>query len=73
MVGFGYVTVVASALAFVAWFTGLRHLPLTAVDELRQHGREERDGLGVRHADIEPLPEGTQGTVRCRVREGWPP
>lgn len=26
LVGFGYVTVVATALAFVAWFTGLRHL-----------------------------------------------
>lgn len=26
MVGFGYVTVVATALAFAAWFTGLRHL-----------------------------------------------
>lgn len=26
-IGFGYVTVVATALAFVCWFTGLRHLP----------------------------------------------
>ena len=26
LLGFGYVTVVATALAFVAWFTGLRHL-----------------------------------------------
>ncbi|WP_203859994.1 EamA family transporter [Plantactinospora mayteni] len=26
LVGFGYVTVVATALAFAAWFTGLRHL-----------------------------------------------
>lgn len=26
MVGFGYITVVATALAFAAWFTGLRHL-----------------------------------------------
>ena len=26
MVGFGYVTVVATAVAFAAWFTGLRHL-----------------------------------------------
>jgi probable blue pigment (indigoidine) exporter len=26
IVGFGYVTVVATALAFAAWFTGLRHL-----------------------------------------------
>lgn len=29
--GFGYVTVVATALAFVAWFAGLRHLPASAV------------------------------------------
>ncbi|RFA10449.1 EamA family transporter [Subtercola boreus] len=28
---FGYVTVVATALAFVAWFTGLRHLPAGTV------------------------------------------
>lgn len=26
LIGFGYVTVVATALAFAAWFTGLRHL-----------------------------------------------
>lgn len=26
IVGFGYVTVIATALAFAAWFTGLRHL-----------------------------------------------
>jgi probable blue pigment (indigoidine) exporter len=26
LLGFGYVTLVATALAFVAWFTGLRHL-----------------------------------------------
>jgi probable blue pigment (indigoidine) exporter len=26
MLAFGYVTVVATALAFAAWFTGLRHL-----------------------------------------------
>ncbi|MCU1480421.1 MAG: eamA 1 [Subtercola sp.] len=30
-VGFAYVTVVATALAFVAWFTGLRHLPAGTV------------------------------------------
>ncbi|MDJ1137285.1 DMT family transporter [Streptomyces iconiensis] len=29
--GFGYVSVVATALAFVAWFAGLRHLPASAV------------------------------------------
>jgi probable blue pigment (indigoidine) exporter len=29
--GFGYVTVVATALAFVAWFSGLRHLPAGSV------------------------------------------
>ncbi|MEU8288738.1 EamA family transporter [Micromonospora sp. NPDC048905] len=31
LVAFGYVTVVATALAFVAWFTGLRHLPAGTV------------------------------------------
>ncbi|MET4782520.1 EamA family transporter [Glaciihabitans sp. UYNi722] len=31
LVGFGYVTVVATAIAFVAWFTGLRHLPAGTV------------------------------------------
>jgi probable blue pigment (indigoidine) exporter len=29
--GFAYVTLVATALAFVAWFTGLRHLPAGTV------------------------------------------
>ncbi|MFE4793632.1 DMT family transporter [Streptomyces sp. NPDC056708] len=29
--GFGYVTVVATALAFAAWFAGLRHLPAATV------------------------------------------
>lgn len=29
--GFGYVTTVATALAFAAWFTGLRHLPAASV------------------------------------------
>ncbi|GAA2869433.1 EamA family transporter [Streptosporangium fragile] len=29
--GFGYVTVVATALAFAAWFAGLRHLPAGTV------------------------------------------
>ncbi len=29
--GFAYVTVVATALAFVAWFSGLRHLPASTV------------------------------------------
>ncbi|MFG2627003.1 DMT family transporter [Streptomyces sp. NPDC048473] len=29
--GFGYVTVVATALAFAAWFGGLRHLPAATV------------------------------------------
>ncbi|GGL97733.1 DMT family transporter [Nakamurella endophytica] len=29
--GFGYVTVVATAVAFAAWFTGLRHLPAGTV------------------------------------------
>lgn len=29
--GFAYVTIVATALAFVAWFTGLRHLPAGTV------------------------------------------
>ncbi|GGF22363.1 ABC transporter permease [Subtercola lobariae] len=29
--GFAYVTVIATALAFVAWFTGLRHLPAATV------------------------------------------
>ncbi|WP_327393020.1 MULTISPECIES: EamA family transporter [unclassified Streptomyces] len=29
--GFGYVTVVATALAFAAWFAGLRHLPASTV------------------------------------------
>ncbi|MBO9522583.1 MAG: EamA family transporter [Nocardioidaceae bacterium] len=31
VLGFGYVTVVATALAFAAWFTGLRHLDAGAV------------------------------------------
>lgn len=31
VLGFGYVTVVATALAFAAWFAGLRHLPAAAV------------------------------------------
>ncbi|TDP88890.1 EamA family transporter [Labedaea rhizosphaerae] len=31
LLGFGYVVVVATALAFVAWFTGLRHLPAGTV------------------------------------------
>ncbi|MGJ6964862.1 EamA family transporter [Streptosporangium sp. G11] len=31
ILGFGYVTVVATALAFAAWFTGLRHLPAGTV------------------------------------------
>ncbi len=31
VVGFAYVTVVATALAFAAWFTGLRHLPAGTV------------------------------------------
>lgn len=31
LLGFGYVTVVATALAFAAWFTGLRHLPAGTV------------------------------------------
>ncbi len=31
ILGFLYVTVVATALAFVAWFTGLRHLPAGTV------------------------------------------
>ncbi|MFJ2900716.1 EamA family transporter [Streptomyces sp. NPDC087218] len=31
VLGFAYVTVVATAVAFVAWFTGLRHLPAAAV------------------------------------------
>ncbi|MEU4835872.1 EamA family transporter [Streptosporangium sp. NPDC023615] len=31
VLGFGYVTVVATALAFVAWFAGLRHLPTGTV------------------------------------------
>ena len=31
LLGFAYVTVVATALAFVAWFTGLRHLPAGSV------------------------------------------
>ncbi|MFI0714557.1 DMT family transporter [Streptomyces inhibens] len=31
VLGFGYVTVVATALAFVAWFAGLRHLPAATV------------------------------------------
>jgi len=31
LAGFGYVTVVATALAYVAWFTGLRHLPAGTV------------------------------------------
>lgn len=30
-VGFAYVTLVATALAYVAWFAGLRHLPPSAV------------------------------------------
>jgi probable blue pigment (indigoidine) exporter len=29
--GFGYVSVVATAVAFAAWFTGLRHLPTGTV------------------------------------------
>ncbi|TAJ48289.1 MAG: EamA family transporter [Herbiconiux sp.] len=31
LAGFAYVSVVATALAFVAWFTGLRHLPAGSV------------------------------------------
>lgn len=31
ILGFGYVTVVATALAFAAWFSGLRHLPAATV------------------------------------------
>jgi probable blue pigment (indigoidine) exporter len=31
LAGFGYVTLVATALAFVAWFAGLRHLPAGTV------------------------------------------
>jgi probable blue pigment (indigoidine) exporter len=31
VLGFGYVVVIATALAFVAWFTGLRHLPAGTV------------------------------------------
>lgn len=31
LVGFGYVSLVATALAFAAWFTGLRHLPAGSV------------------------------------------
>ncbi|WP_431045915.1 EamA family transporter [Streptomyces sp. P1-3] len=31
LAGFGYITVVATALAFVAWFAGLRHLPAATV------------------------------------------
>jgi probable blue pigment (indigoidine) exporter len=31
LLGFGYVTVVATALAFAAWFTGLKHLPAASV------------------------------------------
>lgn len=31
LVGFAYVGLIATALAFTAWFTGLRHLPATTV------------------------------------------
>ncbi|GAA0450999.1 hypothetical protein GCM10010361_13850 [Streptomyces olivaceiscleroticus] len=31
LLAFGYVALVATALAFVAWFTGLRHLPAGTV------------------------------------------
>ncbi|MEV6005938.1 EamA family transporter [Streptomyces sp. NPDC051976] len=31
VLGFGYVTVVATAVAFAAWFSGLRHLPVATV------------------------------------------
>jgi probable blue pigment (indigoidine) exporter len=31
LLAFGYVTLIATALAFVAWFTGLRHLPAGTV------------------------------------------
>ncbi|MDX3539475.1 EamA family transporter [Streptomyces sp. MB09-01] len=31
LAGFGYVTVVATAVAFAAWFAGLRHLPAATV------------------------------------------
>ncbi|MEW9552597.1 DMT family transporter [Nonomuraea sp. NPDC050783] len=31
VLGFGYVTVIATALAFAAWFAGLRHLPAATV------------------------------------------
>lgn len=31
VLGFAYVTLIATALAFAAWFTGLRHLPAGAV------------------------------------------
>ncbi|MCC2309942.1 DMT family transporter [Cellulomonas chengniuliangii] len=34
LLGFGYVTVVATALAYVAWFAGLRQLPAGAVGAL---------------------------------------
>jgi probable blue pigment (indigoidine) exporter len=31
ILGFGYVTIIATALAFAAWFAGLRHLPAAKV------------------------------------------
>ncbi len=31
LLAFGYVTLIATALAFAAWFTGLRHLPAGTV------------------------------------------
>lgn len=31
ILGFGYVTIIATALAFTAWFAGLRHLPAATV------------------------------------------
>ena len=47
------------------------HVARAAVDELRQHGREDHERLGVRHADHEALPHapgaGSSGAARRRV------
>jgi probable blue pigment (indigoidine) exporter len=40
LLGFGYVTAVATALAFVAWFTGLRHLGAGTVGLVGQDSAE---------------------------------
>jgi probable blue pigment (indigoidine) exporter len=57
VLAFGYVTVVATALAFVAWFTGLRHLPAGTVGLI---------GL------LNPVTGVLLGTLLAGETFGWP-